>query len=318
MTEIPLIDLTPARIGGEAGKRKVAEEINQACKEIGFFTVMGHGIDEQIIARAYQSLDAFFALPLEEKKRCVSTQSQCFHQHNGYSPMLAENAHAFMGRKNLPSDYVEKFSMGTWLLDDDRELTFPSAPSCRQLRANMKRYYQACLELTSMLTELFAIAVDLPRDFFIDKMDEAFDFLRFHNFPGMDEKLLNDQGIAEHNDHVLLTLLTGTSGGLEVKSRDGQWIEPQSKALGHFIVNIGDLMMRWSNDEWVSTPHRVTLSGEARQSIPFFKVINEDTLIETFPKFCENKPSRYPPISFADFTKEKTDPLYGKTDPAKQ
>lgn len=312
MIKVPVIDLTPARTGGKAEKLMVAEQINQACKEIGFFTVVGHGIDRKVFDTAYKTLTDFFAMPLEQKQACTTDNQPSPHQINGYSALLEENVHAYMGRKNMPSDYVEKFSMGRWVLDDSKkdQLPFPEGEFGEQLRQAMQTYYKSCLELTTMLTHLFALAVDLPEDFFDDKIDDTWDYLRFQTYPGFQEDFDNRQGIADHTDGSLITILTDTSDGLEVKTRDGQWIKPTTDSIDQFCVNIGDPMMRWSNDEWVSTPHRVTLKNKPRQSIIFFKLINDDTRIETFPKFCEDKPSKYEPVIFRDYILEKTNELF--------
>lgn len=309
MQSVPLIDMTPARSGGEEGKRLVAAQIDAACRSIGFFVICGHGIERSIFDDAHAALERFFALPLEEKEACRTDVIACGQQRNGYAALLEENGHAFMGRQGMPSDYVEKFSVGRWILDAERALPFPPGPQGAQLRAAMQRYYQACGQFTAMLTELFAIAIGLPRGFFADKTDQSCDFLRFLTYPAHGPQLSNRQGCADHTDSTLLTILTDTSPGLEVQTLGGDWVKVKTTERDHFVCNIGDLMMRWSNDWWRSTPHRVTLTEQRRNSIVYFKIVNDDTLIETFPAFCRTAPSKYAPITYADFNNCKMSAL---------
>ncbi len=315
MSKIPLIDISDARTGGQEGKKRVAAQINQACIETGFFTVKGHGLDKTMIADAYASFDKFLKLPLAEKNQCRTEERLCLPQLNGYSGLQEENAYAVMGHKNRPSDYVEKFSMGMWILDDDRELPFPAGELGEELRTNMKRYYLGCQQLGLLLTELFAVAVGLPEDFFADKMDNSYDFLRNLYYPAYNEEDIEGEtppGLAAHTDTVLMAIVTNTAGGLEVKLVDGEWITVETEELDHFVVNIGDLMMRWTNDEWISNMHRVTLSDQDRQAMVFFKVVNEDAVIETIPKFCQDTPAKYAPTTFAEYSHEKAKASFGE------
>lgn len=308
MSEIPVIDITPAREGGMEGKKQVAAEIDKALSDTGFMTIIGHGIEHSVFENLNNDLTTFFDMTEPQKKCCSTEDRPCPHQLNGYSALMSENSNAFMGRKNLPSDPVEKFSMGSALLDDDYPLPFPSSKPLEDFRKHAKDYYLACLEVGDMLTELMAIAVGLPLDFFADKINGASDYLRMQRYPAMCKNFDNDEGISSHTDIVLFAIVSSSVAGLEVKTADGQWIRPQSVNRDEFIVNIGDLAQRWSNDVWKSTEHRVVLTEEMRQSVIFFKEVKGDTVIETFSAFGESK---YPPITFVDWIKECTDALFG-------
>ncbi len=314
MIKIPLIDMAPALNGGPEGRQKVADEIGQACRETGFFTIKGHGINKQMITDAYECLERFFALPLEDKNNCRTDDHLCGHQRNGYSALQEENANALMGNPNMPGDLVEKFSMGVWILDDNKTLPFNLADQqlADSLRQHMKNYYTACLELSDLLAELFAIAANLPEDFFVTKINNSYDFLRFHGYPATAEAADTNEGLAAHVDGSLLTLLTDTCGGLEVQTREGDWVVAETSELDHFIVNIGELMKRWTNDAWVSTMHRALLVDKKRRSMAFFKVVNDDTLIETIPGFCTDGSPKYEPVVFSDYMIEGTKVLYGE------
>lgn len=284
MKDIPLIDLTAARLGGSREEIDVARQIDRACREIGFFTLCGHGIDRAVFADAHAALAAFFALPLADKVSCRPPHGKTLTPDDytpyGYSGLLEENAHAHMGLLNKPSDYVEKFSAGRLILSDATPLPFINNDQGCDLRRKLKAYYEACETLSNRVTELFTLSLDLPRDYFATRIDKADDSMRAHYYPGFSSELANDQGMAEHLDSTLISLLTHTAPGIQVKTLDGKWITPQFREVDHFIVNIGDLMAHWTKETYVSTPHRVVLGREARQSIAFFKLTNEDEMVQ--------------------------------------
>jgi isopenicillin N synthase-like dioxygenase len=126
------------------------------------------------------------------------------------------------------------------------------------------------------------------------------------------EEFLNDQGMGEHTDGTFITLLSEEGPGLQLRDLSGAWIDVDVGRRDWFVVNIGDLMARWSNDEYVSTPHRVKLADRPRQSIVFFKLANDDTLIECFPKFIRQRPAAYEPIRYETFSLQKMNALFGR------
>lgn len=312
--EIPCLDLTKARLGTKQDQYNTAMEMDKICKEIGFFTVIGHGTPLQVFEDIYSSMDTFFSLPLAHKNKCRLaegfTRASDDYTPLGYSGLLEENAYAYMGEHGKPSDYVEKFSVSKEIFNDEIMLPFPKNDQGKQFREKIKPYYKACEDLASLLTNLFALALDLPPDFFVNRINNSTDSMRLHNYPGFQQDFVNKQGMAEHKDGTLITLLTNHTPGIEVKTSSGEWIKPVMNNLDCFLVNIGDLMMRWSNNTYLSTVHRVVLSNEKRQSIAFFKLANDDTIIESFPKFCKNKVSKYNPIIYKEFSLEKMNSLF--------
>ncbi len=311
MTEIPLIDLSA---GDEAS---VAANIDRAAREVGFFTVCGHGIDRRVVDRAYAASRAFFARPPAAKTACRLetgfTRADDDYTPYGYSGLLEENAYAYMGERDMPNDYVEKFSVGRLVLDDRQPLPFPNDADGRELRRALQSYYTACQRTANRIATLLTIAIGLPRDFFATRTDTADDSLRTQLYPGWSSDLDNDQGMGTHADGTLITLLTQNAPGIEVQTRTGEWLIPCTRELDHLIVNIGDLLARWSNDVYVSTPHRVVLRRVQRQSIVFFKLANDDAVIECFPSFCEQRPAAYDPVVYKTFSLEKMNALFGVT-----
>ncbi|MCU0681136.1 MAG: isopenicillin N synthase family oxygenase [Polyangiaceae bacterium] len=314
MTELPRIDLSSAVPGSDA-EHAVASAIDRACKETGFFTLCGHGIAPAVFEEAFAASRAFFALPVAQKDGCRLaegfTKAVDDYTPYGYSGLLEENAFAYTGRQGLPSDYVEKFSVGRLVADDREPLPFPAGAGGVRLRTALKAYFLACEAVTERLAELFSIALDLPRDFLPRRTCNSNDSLRSQRYPDYSNALANDQGMGEHTDGTLITMLAQTGPGIQVRDRGGSWITPALSARDHFIVNIGDLMARWSNDAYVSTPHRVVL-GRERQSIVFFKLANDDAVIECFPKFCRDGKAKYEPVVYKAFSVQKMNALFGR------
>ncbi|MEN3308476.1 MAG: hypothetical protein V7603_4678 [Micromonosporaceae bacterium] len=308
-----MISLARTRHGDEA---RVADEISQACTEVGFFVVRDHGIRREIFDDAYDASLQFFRRPAEQKRehamRTSTARGDNDYSPYGYSALLSENAFAYTGKQGMPSDYVEKFSAGRLILDDAEDLPFPADARGAELRSALKRYFAACEMAANAIAELLTVALELPRDFFATRTDRSNDSLRSHYYPGQDEDFVNDQGMGEHSDGTLITLLTQDGPGLQLRDLSGNWLDIAVDRRDWFIVNIGDLMARWSNDEYVSTPHRVRLAHEPRQSIVFFKLANDDALIECFPKFTRERPARYEPIRYETFSLEKMNALFGR------
>lgn len=315
--DLPRLDLSGAAPGSDA-ERRAALELDRICRDVGFFTLVGHGIPEATFADAFARSRAFFARPHAEKDRCRlaegKTRGADDYTPYGYSGLLEENAFAYTGKRGLPSDYVEKLSVGRLIADDAEPLPLPRDAAGAALRAALKAYFLACAQVTRRLAELFSIALELPRDFLTERTCRSTDSLRSQLYPDLSAELANDQGMGEHTDGTLITMLAQTGPGLQVRERGGGWITPRLPGLDAFIVNIGDLMARWSNDTYVSTPHRVVL-GRERQSLVFFKLANDDAVIECFPKFCRDAPAKYAPVVYKAFSLEKMNALFGRDAP---
>jgi len=275
MNDIPLVDLTPAHAGNAEGEKAVAYEIDHACRELGFFSLCGHNLDKSIFADAHSASREFFRLPLSEKVKCKlptgATRSADDYTPYGYSGLLDENAYAYMGQFGKPSDYVEKYSTGRLILNDDEPLPFLDDEKGSRVRLALKRYFVGCCELAARVAELLTIPLGLPRDFFAQRIDSSEDSLRSMMYPSFTPEFANHQGMAEHTDGTLMTILTQTAPGIEVKSRSGEWISPKPRDLDHFVVNIGDLLAHWTKGEYLSTAHRVVLRDHERHALVFIK-----------------------------------------------
>ena len=310
LTTVPVIDLAPFIDGTLGGRAAVARAVNVACTEIGFFTIAGHGVPDRLIARMLDTSRAFFDLPAAEKQAVRRPRPE---QSRGYLAVGDEHLSYSRGDATA-TDLKELFAIGPVDVPEeerDRPETYPSfAPNIwparpAELRAVWTAYYRAMETLAGRLMRIFAMALDLPDDFFRDKTDRHISGIRANHYPEQVEAPPPGQIRAgAHTDYGAVTiLLPDDVPGLEVLDRRGEWvavIPPPST----FVCNIGDLMQHWTNDRWISTMHRVvnppreTAAGNHRLSIPFFHQPNHDALIECLPTCCgPDNPPRYEPVT---------------------
>ena len=284
MKKIPVIDISPAMQGDPEGEKHVVYQIDKACREYGFFIVKGHGYERDIFTEAMQRSKCFFDLPLADKDKCRaasgSTLPEDPYTPYGYSALLEENAYAYMGQNDKPSDYVEKISVGQMILQDDFPLPFQAGDDGELLRKVLKTYFQTCEDLSKKILELLTVALGWPRTFFDEKINEANDSLRSQLYPRFSNDFDNDQGMGKHTDGTLITMVSQTSPGIMVKNLDGSWMLPDTEDVTHVLINIGDLMSYWTDNEYLSTEHQVVLGEKERQSLIYFKLTNEDIMVE--------------------------------------
>ena len=305
---LPILDLSCRREGDLASLTKIAGQAGAACRDVGFFYVVGHGVNQDLIARAFEQSRRFFALPLAEKQPLAIEK---VGGNRGYSGMLHEALDPGRG-----PDMKEAFNVGFEIAPDDPDLlagqpfrslnAWPDLPDFRQ---TLLAYYDACAALGARLHRAFASDLGLEADFFAGKFDRPMATLRLLHYPAPPAGSEPRTGAGEHTDYGNLTLLaTGDVGGLEVRARDGEWIEAPV-VPGAFIVNIGDCLMRWTNDIYVSTPHRVVnRSARERYSIAFFYDPNPNAIVATIPSCLRpGERVRYSPILAADYLKQRLD-----------
>ncbi len=318
MVHVPLIDIGPFLRGEEEGKRRVAEEINRACEEIGFFLVTGHGIDQAQIDRTYQKAEAFFDQPVAAK---LAIRQPAPDISRGYTPLAGESLAASLGKQS-PGDLKEMVDMGPIDVPGGDYYTRPEAANHfapnlwperpGDFRSVMESYYRRMNRLANDLMAIFALALELPEDFFFDKLDKNLSALRIICYPEQKSAPVPGQlRSGAHTDYGTLTILMSNKavGGLQARHRDGYWVDVIPEP-GTFVINIADAMQVWTNDRWVSTLHRVVnppaeLAGEAgrsrRQSLVFFHQPNYDALIDTLPScFGAARPRKYEPMTFGE------------------
>jgi isopenicillin N synthase-like dioxygenase len=315
LLSVPVIDLSPSFKEGSAGRQKIAEEIRHACEEIGFFTVVGHGVPDQTVDNLFNLAKTFFALPVEEKLRIPQPPERI---SRGYS-RVGSRGLAFSTGAKTPPDLQESFAMGpsspapTHLQGTNADRYFfkpniwPERPA--GFRDAFEGYYGAMERLSAHILQLFARALGLDDHYFDNKIDRHTSTMRAIHYPPQAEAPAAGQLRAgEHTDYGTLTILKGEDvpGGLQVKLRNGGWVDVHPRPDA-FICNIGDLMMRWTNDKWVSNLHRVAnpppeFAKLGRVSVPFFHNINADAEIRCIRAFYgKDEAEKYPPVVFGEF-----------------
>jgi isopenicillin N synthase-like dioxygenase len=316
---VPTIDLTPLRGGSAAATSALAEQVDTACREIGFLVVGGHGVPKSLVEEMDQVTRAFFALPLETK---LAVRCDVPSESRGYMPPRSRALALSLGDAS-PPDLMEYFSIGQPTVPDDpyyareraggcfRPNRWPAAPE--GFEAVWTEYYVELERLADDLMAVFALALGLPRDWFGPFVDRHCTDLFANHYPPLAAPPAPGQlRLGAHTDYGSLTLLyaDGTPGGLQVR-RDGAWHDVPS-VPGTFVVNIGDLMARWTHDRWVSTLHRVQNPVEGvrdvgRLSIPFFHQPNYDAVIEAIPTCTDPaNPPRHAPITSGANLMDKT------------
>ena len=291
MSGVPSIDLEAARRAGRAERLEAARRIDAACCDIGFFTITGHGVPDATVLDLRAAAHAFFALPLHDKLRA---RHPVPGTTRGYHPVAGEALAAAMG-DGAPPDLKEFFHVGPVDVTEDPYYTSPTGrrhfvpniwpASPREFERAATVYYRTMSELVVFLMRLAALALGVPDSYFDDKVDRSIGTMRLNYYPSQPEPPREGQLRAgAHTDYGGFTVLSGEDvpGGLQVRTRAGTWVDVRTRP-DEFAVNIGDLLMRWTNDRWLSNLHRVVNppdTGRARLSIAFFSHPNYDTLIE--------------------------------------
>jgi isopenicillin N synthase-like dioxygenase len=304
---VPVIDLAPFLSGDDRARSDVAGRIGRACAEIGFFTIVGHGVPAPLTERTDAAARAFFDLPPEEKARVPLWPNGA-----GYSPLQGEALAATRGEAT-PADLKESFNVSA----DFAANVWPAAPA--GLQGALIGYFHAMTRLAEDLMRAFAMALELPEDYFADKIDRPQSFLRVINYPAPVAAPLPGQLRAgAHSDYGTLTILRSenVAGGLQVQDRGGRWLDVAAPP-GSFVINIGDMLMRWTNDGWASTLHRVVnppaerANRSRRLSLVFFHNPNPDAVIECLPTCASPaNPPRYAPVLAGQYLAEKAGAAY--------
>ena len=311
---VPVIDLQPWFSGSPEGKADVARAVDDACRSIGFLVITHHQIDPTLIRRVSDASRAFFALPLAEKRKVDRPRDDAVR---GYSA-VGEEGLSYSLEEAAPGDLKESFSIGPSGVPDDDYHRGPAAGAhfepnqwpvgVADFQQAYEEYFAAMSGLARELMCMFAVGLQLPETFFDDKIDKHISMFRVLSYPAQTEAPLPGQMRAgAHSDYGSLTVVLPDGPGLQVFNKAGQWVDvPQVE--GSLVVNIADLMMQWTNDEWVSTLHRVVnppfddrMKNTRRQSLVFFHQPNYDAVIECLPScLAEGAVAKYAPVTSGD------------------
>jgi len=297
--------------------KAVAQEINEACEKVGFFIITNHGVDQTTINDAWQITKDYFDQDESIKRAEASMTDDYPYGYSGYGEEILSRGKEFEeGRKfSVKPDLKEMFTLGPY--DSASGMPAPRWPSQPQgFKEKELKYYMAMEDLADTLMKGFALALDLPLNFFEDKMKGHCSAMRTLNYPHVNPDLIEEGQLraSVHTDYGILTILRqdAAPGGLQVQNRHTkEWINVPQIANA-YVINLGDLMSRWTNDRWTSTPHRVVpppkdVKGSTRrQSIAFFVNIRSDEEVSVLPSCIEEgKEAKYPPINAMKFLLEK-------------
>ena len=319
MRDFPSIDMAAAQTASAAAIQDLGCQVDAICRQTGFLAIVGHGVPREVIAAAWDASRAFFDLPVERK---LATKMPYVGYPYGYSPLQAEALAQSLGAET-PPDIKESFSIGPLHQpphtgnEPDADFRFAAnlwTQETVNFRAAWSAYYAAMGELAARIMRVFAAALHLPAEFFAGAIDNPSSAMRALNYPHQPVPPPPGQLRAgAHSDYGSLTILLAEDalGGLEIRTADGQW-QAVPIIADAFIINIGDLMARWTNDRWVSTLHRVVnppadrRGSTRRQSIAFFHQPNWDAEIACIPTcIAPGESAKYPPVKSGEHLMRK-------------
>lgn len=304
---IPVLDWSLYAVDPEG----FAAELGAACRGTGFLCLTGHGVPEALVAEVFAAGDRFFALP-EAGKAAVGIERS---PHNrGWARMGSERLDAESGQV----DRKEAFNVGLELAASDPRVLagepfrgvnlWPDLPGFRE---TLLAYYDACWGLGVALHGAIARDFDLPEGYFAPHFSAPMATLRLLSYPAA-SGTAGEIGAGAHSDYGSVTLLmTDGEPGLQVQTLAGDW-QDVPHVPGAFVVNIGDCLMRWSNDLYRSTPHRVLPPRRARRSVAFFLDPNPESVIAALPGTGAPK---YPAVTGAEYLRSRLDATYAKEGP---
>ena len=310
---IPLINLSNWFSSEVSLRKQIAKEVRNACLSSGFMYVTNHGISRLVIDDVMQAARDLFSLPLETK---LKIHDEKLGYYRGYIPLDGEKTDP-----GHSADYKEAFDLGLQLqIDDPQHPGFKrlSAPNLwpenqPDFRISVERYFQEALDLAKELFRLFALSLELPENYFDLVTDMPIAQMRLMRYPTVQSDFMSDKlGIGTHTDYECFTLLLQDDiGGLELMNASGEWIDapPINDSV---MVNIGEMMSRWTNGKYAATPHRVRNNKASdRISIPFFFATNYDTEIVCLETcYDDMNPPQFEPVIAGDYLQDRLNSIY--------
>lgn len=313
---IPTVDISGFDHGDISARRRVVDEVGAACEQTGFLVVTGHDVPAALIEEMYASSAEFFSLPLEEKRRCTP---EGWGRYCGFAGI--EDGRTGTG----PPDYKEMFHANRFDGPEQAlaagypwEVAIAQAPNLWPERPAgfvdvWRRYYDAMAVLADRMDRIFATCLGLEEDWWAASFDRHLSNLAANWYPPQEPPPAPGQVRSQaHVDFSMLTILyqDDAPGGLEVRDRSGEW-RPVPPQPGSYVVNIGDLMDRFTDNRWQATPHRVVnppreQAGRGRISIPYFQMPNWDAVIDCVPSCrpAQGAP-RYSPVVAGPHAEER-------------
>jgi len=331
----PILDFSAFESSDPEIRSKLIQEIRGACQTHGFFQLINHGISPTLQSSTLSAAKSFFSLPFAEKQKLDKTKNTWNRGYEavgsqmleaGTKPELKEGL--YIGEE-IPRDHPDcvsgVYNRGPNFWPDVEKV---GDFETEEFKGVCMGYYWEVFGLAQRVFQALALGLGLDDDFFSEFTKDAIGTLRFIHYPPSDNSDSKERGIGAHRDFGALTILMQDEvGGLQVLNEpSGDWmdIEPIPNA---YVVNLGNLMMRWTNHKYNSNLHRViNKSGKDRYSIPFFFTGNARYTLTCVPG-CEDqevvengevvegkKASRYAPISVGDYVTEQFSSSYKRAE----
>jgi isopenicillin N synthase-like dioxygenase len=317
---IPILDVSGFRKPGDAGLHAIAQELRAYLENVGFLYVRGHDVPRQSVEAVREASRRFHAQPLDKKLMLRLDKN-----FRGYIPINTSTiVTSSVAKVTKPNQSESLMLMHEVAADDPAALAgrplqgpnqWPDESALPGFRAAIETYVAQMTGLARRMVEAITIALGMPSGSIARHFEKPTTFLRLLHYPTQREEdgLF---GSAPHTDYGFITLLAQDDvGGLEVKNKAGEWIAAPP-IPDTFVMNVGDILARWSNDKFVSTPHRViNRSGRERYSQPFFFDPAMETLVEVLPSCVPpGAEAKYAPVLYGDYLMERIDKNYqGRT-----
>jgi isopenicillin N synthase-like dioxygenase len=303
---IPLLDVEPYLAGEPGALDKVARELRYAFEQVGFYYMQGHGVPRELIASMFEEAKRFHAQPAEQKERLK------INEHNiGYMGMGGSMFRTSRVEKNKKPGANEAFFLRRERSPDDPDVVankklrglnqWPS--DLPGFRETVLQYMNTMESLGRRLVRIYAVALDLPETYFDPMFERPSIVQRLTHYPASPKRAEDEFSIAPHTDSGFMTMLAPNDmPGLSIRLPSGNWIDAPV-VENAYVVNGGDILRRWTNDRFLSTPHRVTnVIEKPRYAVPFFFDPHFDTPIRCLPS-CQSAsdPEKYPSITYDEY-----------------
>lgn len=307
---IPLINFKPFMVGDTNARREVANKMRSASETVGFFALTDFGVSEAEIRKAFAASKDFFALPVSAKAALAWEKAE---SNRGYIGLRRET----LDPSQQP-DLKEAFNTGSKLAEQDVSNPIKNKwpTDLDHFRETIEPFIDRCNALANRILEALALALNIQTDFFVKAHQQQNNIFRLLHYPALNAEVSEGENRAgAHTDYGSITLLFQDSvGGLEVKDKGGNWLDI-APVPGSLVVNIGDMMQRWSNDVLASNPHRVVQPpqsrGRDRYSMAYFCTPDPEQIIATLPTcLSDDNPQKYAPISSQDHLLERLNRTY--------
>ncbi|MXW47517.1 MAG: isopenicillin N synthase family oxygenase [Gammaproteobacteria bacterium] len=292
MTSIPVIDISPLQNESDSALRSVGKELRSASENDGFFYVAGHGVDTDVISSTFETSKHFFSLPKEKK-----VEIQMSDTHRGFLSIGGSTMEGYSS-----ADQKESF---IWGIDEDLDNIssedqnqliapnrWPNEPA--DMRWVLNTFFDEVHNCSRKILRALAVSLNESPDFFTRNFNRPTSRGSLIYYPATEENS-NGYGVSPHSDFGCLSMLLQGGPGLSAQSADGNWYEV-NPIPNTFVVNIGDLLSRWSNGRFRSVPHFVVnKGGQARYSIVVFVDPDSQTVID--PILHKGETAQFEPIT---------------------